>query len=286
MGMRGWRRLLPVAAGVALLATVTTGCDWPAGTRYVFPVFQSFDSAENVTYRTTTDFRGNSVTLQLDIYQPRGDTATKRPAIMWMHGGFWVGGNKQDMRAWAQDSARRGYVGVTVSYRLRDNINDFSAAAMDAYDDVAAAAQWLEAHAAEYRIDPAAIIAGGYSAGAINSMNLVFLPPDRGPATSPVDGAISVAGMSFAPIRAGRDPIVMFNGTTDTLVPYATASDNCNTSRNLGNVCEMNTYQGEGHGIGGAHRDEILAKSAHFVMDNILLPLGYQAQQMPVVAAA
>ena len=283
--MRGWRRLVPIAAGVALLATVTTGCDWPTGTRYVFPVFQNTDLTANVTYRTTTTFTGTAIDLKLDIYQPRGDTATKRPAIMWMHGGFWVGGNKGDMASWAIDSAKRGYVGVTVQYRLRDSINDFSAAALDAYDDVAAAAQWLEANAAQYRIDPDAIIAGGYSAGAINAMNLVFLPPDRGPATSPVDGAISVAGMSFAPIRAGRDPIIMFNGTNDSLVPYSAASGNCNSSKDVGNVCEQVTYQGAGHEIGSTQTADIRTRAHHFVMDSILLPLGYQAQQMPAAAA-
>jgi len=282
--MRGLRRLLPIAAGVGLLATVITGCDWPTGTRYVFPVFQNYDVTSNVTYRTTTTYTGATIDLKLDIYQPRGDTATKRPVMMWMHGGYWVGGNKGDMAAYASDSARRGYVGVSVQYRLRNSTSDFAAAAWDAYDDVAVAAQWLEAHAAEYRIDPDAIVAGGYSAGAINALNLVFMPPDRGPATSPVDGAVSIAGMSFAPIRAGREPVIMFNGTNDGLVPYSASQGNCNLSASLGNVCELVTYQGAGHEIGGTQRADILARAHHFVMDHVLLPLGYQAQQMPAAA--
>lgn len=284
--MRARRRLLTAVAGVLLLSTTAAGCDWPEGTRYVYPVFDNVDETTNIPYRTTTTYQGASITLHLDVYQPRGDTAARRPVMMWMHGGFWVGGNKTNMANWARDSARRGYVGVSVQYRLRDSIADFSAAAMDAYDDVAAAAQWLKDHAAQYRIDPNAIIAGGYSAGAINAMNLVFLPPDRGPAVSPVDGAISVAGMSFAPIRAGRDPVMMFNGTNDNLVPFQTAQGNCNETKNLGNHCEQIVYQGAGHEIGSTRLSDILPRAHHFVFDDILIPKGYVAEQMPTTAAA
>lgn len=283
--MRARRRLLTAVAGVLLLSTTTAGCDWPEGTRYVYPVFNNVTETLNVPYRTTTTYQGQAITLRLDVYQPQGDTAIRRPVMMWMHGGFWVGGDKSNMRDWARDSARRGYVGVSVQYRLRSSIGDFSAAALDAYDDVAAAAQWLKDNAATYRIDPNAIIAGGYSAGAINAVNLVFLPPDRGPAVSPVDGAVSIAGMSFAPIRAGRDPVQMFNGTTDTLVPFATAQGNCNDSNNLGNHCEQVVYQGAGHEIGGTQLADILPKAHHFVFDQILLPKGYEAQQMALAAA-
>lgn len=283
--MRARRRLLTIVAGALLLATSMTSCEWPEGTRYVYHVFQNVDVTTDIPYRTTTTYQGQSITLRLDIYQPRGDTAAERPVMMWMHGGFWVGGDKSNMADWARDSARRGYVAVSVQYRLRSSIDQFSEAAMDAYDDVAAAAQWLKDHAAQYRIDPDAIVAGGYSAGAINAMNLVFLPPDRGPAVSPVNGAISVAGMSFAPVRAGRDPVMMFNGTTDFLVPYQTATTNCTDSNNLGNHCELITYQGAGHEIGGTQTADIFTKAHHFVFDQVLIPKGYEAQQMALAAA-
>jgi predicted esterase len=284
--MKARRRLLGAVAGVLLLSTSASGCDWPAGTRYVHQVFANVDVTTNVPYRTTTTYQGQAITLRLDIYQPRGDTKARRPVMMWMHGGFWVGGDKSNMADWARDSARRGYVGVSVQYRLRSGIEDFSAAAMDAYDDVAAAAQWLKDNAATYRIDPNAIIAGGYSAGAINAMNLVFLPPDRGPAVSPVDGAISVAGMSFGPIRAGRDPVMMFNGTTDVLVPFATAEGNCNESIRLGNICRPNVYQGQGHEIGGTQLADILPKAHDFAFEAILVPKGYLAEPGPLADAA
>jgi acetyl esterase/lipase len=182
---------------VAALALV--GCEYPPGTRYVDPVFTNVDITTNITYRTTTTYQGVPIDLKLDIHQPRGDTATKRPVVMWMFGGGWVVGDKSNMAAWATDSAKRGYVGVTIQYRLRSATNlNVQAAAYDAYDDAVGAVAWLKANAATYRIDPTAIVAGGYSAGAINAMNLLYLPGSRGPATSPVAGAVSISGLSFA----------------------------------------------------------------------------------------
>ena len=278
--------MLVAVIGVLLVGIAPAGCDWPEGTRYVFEVFDDVDVTRNVAYRTTTNHLGQTVTLRLDIYQPRGDTAARRPVMMWMHGGFWVGGDKTNMENWARASARRGYVGVSVQYRLRSSITEFADAAMDAYDDTAVAAQWLEDHAAEYRIDPDAIIAGGYSAGAINAMNLVFLPPDRGPAVSPVDGAVSVAGMSFAPVRAGRAPVQMFNGTIDNLVPFQTAKGNCDTSNSVGNHCELVVYENQGHEIGGTQFADVMERSHHFVFDQILIPKGYKATRMTLADAA
>ena len=47
-----------------------------------------------IAYRTTTDYQGNPITLQLDMYEPTGDTAAKRPAIMWQFGGGWRSGHR------------------------------------------------------------------------------------------------------------------------------------------------------------------------------------------------
>ena len=64
--MRIVRRLVPAIAGLALLLSATS-CEWPEGTRYVDEVFDTYTSTTNVTYRTTTDFQGNTVDLKLDI---------------------------------------------------------------------------------------------------------------------------------------------------------------------------------------------------------------------------
>src|SRR3954471_18722279 len=92
------RVLLPL---LALLVIVAAGCDWPkimppgdAPVRYRDPVFNAVTVTSNVTYGSAVNLSNETVTLQLDEYQPTGDTVTKRPAIVWVHGGSFTGGSK------------------------------------------------------------------------------------------------------------------------------------------------------------------------------------------------
>ena len=271
-------RIAPLVALViaVLAATALAGCEYPPNTRYVDPVFANVDITTAITYRTTTTYQGATIDLKLDIHQPRGDTATKRPVVMWMFGGGWVTGNRQSMSAWATDSARRGYVGVTIDYRIRSASGlNLQAAAYDAYDDAVGAVAWLKAHASTYRIDPTAIVAGGYSAGAINAMNLLYLPGTRGPATSPVAGGVSIAGLSFATPTAGDPPSIMHHGTSDTTVPLGGAQSTCNAAIAAGDVCRLVTYEGQGHNVVSTRASEIRTSTAHFIMDEILFAKGY-----------
>ncbi|MEZ5247964.1 MAG: hypothetical protein R2713_01725 [Ilumatobacteraceae bacterium] len=46
-------------------------------------------------YGTATTVEGGTVELRLDLYLPRGDTATSRPVFVHAHGGFfWIGGKE------------------------------------------------------------------------------------------------------------------------------------------------------------------------------------------------
>ncbi|MGH9212219.1 MAG: alpha/beta hydrolase [Acidimicrobiales bacterium] len=271
--MRRMRRLLPVVAGLALLAS-SAGCHYPPGTRYVDQVFDEVTVTSNVVYRTTTNYLGQTVNLQLDIYEPVDDTAAQRATVMWMHGGGWTFGDKSLMTAYAEDSARRGYVAVSINYRLRDATS--VPAALDAYEDALAAVQWLKDHAAQYRIDPEAIIVGGHSAGAINAAHVLFLP-----ATSPAAGGVSLAGLTFGAPTAGDPPLIVHHGTADNIVPYVNGSGMCTETRDAGNVCDLFTYEDQGHLIPYQEpaATDIKNETAHSIMDRVLEPLGYPVEQ-------
>ncbi len=55
------------------------------------------------------------------MYRPTGDTVTSRPAIVWVHGGSFSGGTKDspEIVAEANAFAKKGYVNVSIEYRLR-----------------------------------------------------------------------------------------------------------------------------------------------------------------------
>lgn len=109
----------------------------------------------NITYAQ----RGDQA-LQLDVYG--ADTAQKKPALIFLHGGGWVGGSRKDMAFAAANLAPRGYVCFTVSYRLvKGDQNRYPAQ----IDDVQRAVRWIRAHADDYGVNPDKIGVLGASAG-------------------------------------------------------------------------------------------------------------------------
>ncbi|MES2696204.1 MAG: SMP-30/gluconolactonase/LRE family protein [Verrucomicrobiota bacterium] len=97
--------------------------------------------------------------LKLDLYRPK-ERGAPLPAIVNIHGGGWSKGDRGSQAQLAQALAARGFVTVTISYRLSGEAI-FPAAIQDSK----AAVRWLRANAATYGIDPAAIGATGLSAG-------------------------------------------------------------------------------------------------------------------------
>ncbi|MCZ7555013.1 MAG: carboxylesterase family protein [Bacteroidia bacterium] len=75
--------------------------------------------SKDIEYGVALDYAGNEARLHLDIYTPR-NAYCNRPLVILVHGGAWVGGSKDDADiVWlARSFASRGYVAVTVNYRL------------------------------------------------------------------------------------------------------------------------------------------------------------------------
>jgi acetyl esterase/lipase len=270
------RRLLPALLGLALVAGTLTSCDWPDGTRYAKPVFTQVEQTTGILYRTTTTWNGQPIPLSLDLYRPVGDTATNRPAVVWLFGGGWRFGTRDQLKAFAQDSARRGYVGVTIDYRTRPDQEPFDVvgAAFDAYDDTIAAVQFLKDHAADYGINPDQIITAGHSAGGVNALHTAYLPGTRGPATSPVAAAVGISALSFANPTTGDPPTAQVHGTADETVPFASGNDICNRSIAAGNFCVMFAYEGADHLLphDPRYQADIMTKIADFIYEQVILP--------------
>lgn len=79
-----------------------------------------YDSVMNHVYGTATDFAGNTDTLLMDIYKPKGDSNCHRPIAVMVHGGAWIGGSKEDANIvyMTRELARRGWVVAKINYRL------------------------------------------------------------------------------------------------------------------------------------------------------------------------
>lgn len=117
--------------------------------------FYETKAVENVDYVTRDGQK-----LLMDLYQPTNATGP-RPAVLLLHGGGWVMGNRTQERDLARFLASMGYVSATAQYRLCNKKIHHSVPVQDAL----AAVKYLRSHAAEYGIDPERIAIGGESAG-------------------------------------------------------------------------------------------------------------------------
>lgn len=107
-----------------------------------------------VTYKTVA-----GTPLQMDVYAP-AEAKAGTPAVVVLHGGAWVGGDRTQMAALCQAIAAQGMVAATASYRLAPT-NRWPAMIEDAQDAV----RYLRDNAAKYNVDPKRIGAAGASAG-------------------------------------------------------------------------------------------------------------------------
>ncbi len=134
-------------------------------------------------------YRDGNPMWKLDLAMPAAPSDKPRPAIVFVHGGGWRGGDKRAgyFLQGALDYAAKGYVCVSVNYRLTGEA-PFPACVQD----VRCAVRWLRAHAKDYNLDPARIGGYGNSAGAHLVAHLALAP-----ATDPaLDGDAPWAGHS------------------------------------------------------------------------------------------
>jgi triacylglycerol lipase len=135
---------------------------------------------------------GGDARHRLDVFSPL-ERSTPRPALIFVHGGGFVAGDKggadapfyNNIGAWA---ARHGCVGVTMTYRLAPG-----APWPAGSDDVALAVGWLQQHAAEFGVDPRGLFVMGQSAGAAHVAG--YIADVRHGAAEAVAGAIFMSGI-------------------------------------------------------------------------------------------
>jgi acetyl esterase/lipase len=99
---------------------------------------------------------------KLDLYVPAAASGVRRPAMIWIHGGGWTGGDKRDARARevCETFSNAGYVTISIDYKLGEG------AWPQNLLDCKNAVRYLRAHAAELQVDPNRIGVAGGSAGA------------------------------------------------------------------------------------------------------------------------
>ncbi len=266
-------------AGLALVA-LAAGCGAPfitptgnAPLRYRDAIFSTVTKTSDITYGSAVNAANQTVTLKMDEYAPAGDTVTRRPAIVWIHGGSFSGGDKTsaELVDESNEFAKKGYVNFSINYRLEPGGCSASSptstcitAIQEALADAQTAVRFLRTNAATYDVDPNRIAVGGSSAGAITALNVGYATAEN--PTAAVRGAVSLSGANIlTTINAGDAPALLFHGTADPLVPYKWAFDTVNNAHAAKLDAWLITWKGAGHVPYVQHRQEILDDTRNFL---------------------
>ncbi|WP_207421137.1 alpha/beta hydrolase [Desertivirga brevis] len=113
----------------------------------------NYSLSQNMVYKSVGEWNGS-----MDIYVPR-QSGRKRPLIIFIHGGGWVHGKKEQETDFAM-FFEKNFVVANIEYRVARQ-----AVAPAAIEDSKCALQYLIANADTYKIDRKKIVIMGISAG-------------------------------------------------------------------------------------------------------------------------
>lgn len=237
-------------------------------------VGQRFHAVRDVVYHRTP--QGD---LKVDLYVPYGKEMG--PAMLYIHGGGWQTGSKEQYVLWYLPYLQLGMRVVAVEYRLSGR-----APAPAAVEDARCAFLWLARNGAQYGIDPNRIVITGGSAGGHLALMTAFLDDSMdgacgipGPAPKaravvdyygatdlvpllaenkphrskwlsgpgdPVEMARRMSPLTW--VRPGLPPVLMLHGDADQLVPYGQSVRLGEALAKVGVANELVTIPGGAHG--------------------------------------
>ena len=272
----------PILLSLLSLVMVASACGQPAGTPH--------------TYKKVGDRE-----LKLYVYQPDGKKPeTPLPAIVFFHGGGWVGGAPAQFLEHCKYLAKRGMVAIEADYRHLDKTT--KEPPLICVQDAKSAMRWVRSHAADLGIDPNRIASGGGSAGGHLAAFVGMVEGQDDPQDDTKISAKSNAMVLFNPVfdngpggwgteRVGEryrefspahnitkddPPAIVFLGSQDKLIPVKTLDTFKANMEKVGVRCETRIYEGQSHGFFNYGKDGNKSYDATVKeMDAFLVSLGW-----------
>jgi acetyl esterase/lipase len=171
---RPWHRtkvafalVLSVAAVIAIVGAITP---WPSAMliRAVFTKGGDDTAAEmdkhvpdtKLTEKLDVAYADGGVDTTMDVFAPASATGPL-PTVVWIHGGAWISGAKENVDPYMRILAAEGYTTIAVNYTIGPE--GVYPLAVHQLDDALA---YIDENAAELGVDPNQIVLAGDSAGA------------------------------------------------------------------------------------------------------------------------
>lgn len=154
---------------VGLIVVMPIACVAADPVESMFDIAAAYRVVPNVTYLVADGYES-----KLDVIAPR-DTSKPLPTLLYIHGGGWVGGDKDAVTMHFLPYLAMGFAVVNVEYRLAR-----VAIAPAAVEDGRCALRWVIENAAEYGLDATRIVVSGHSAGGHLSLTTAMLSSSAG----------------------------------------------------------------------------------------------------------
>lgn len=210
---------------------------------------------EDVVYSTAATSGGQQA-LELDVYQSGEVCTARRPFVMLIHGGGFTSGSRffAPFPTLGTALAQRGYVGVSIDYRLegathpipsaefaavRDRLaqaligdgqlppNPWADAATAAFEDTVNAIRWVQTNADDLCVDPNRFALWGSSAGAYIATYVAYALDEDAINIAKPNVVIDYWGrlMLDNAIASSDPPLLILHGDADSVVPYSYAQE-------------------------------------------------------------
>lgn len=159
---------------------------------------------------------GDNPSETLDLIAPSGTYETA-PLIVWVHGGAFIGGDKQYVQEYMTMLAHHGYAVASINYSLAPDAR-YPTPVLQ----LGQAYEFLRQHALEYGIDDSRVVVGGDSAGAQIALQFAMIQTEpEYAARVGISPGVTLGTLKGVISFSGLLNMRQFDETTSASVNYA-----------------------------------------------------------------